>query len=71
MIVFDWIFKNWLMIAAIVPIFLAFAYAIAKRTKTKKDDKIVKEAIGVWGEVVKFISDMRSAFTKPKENTKK
>jgi len=69
MVVIDWILENWMVIVIITPIVLAFAYAIAKRTKSTKDDAIVEQAIGIWGEVIKFVKDMQAAFAKkPTDN---
>tara|TARA_R110001606_G_C15251820_1_gene637450 strand:+ start:632 stop:850 length:219 start_codon:yes stop_codon:yes gene_type:complete len=71
MVAIDWILENWMVIVVVTPIVLAFAYAIAKRTKTTKDDAIVEQAIGIWAEIIKFVKDMQGAFAKkPTENKK-
>jgi len=69
--IWNWLVEWWPALVIGIPIVLAFAYAIAKRTPSKKDDVIVENAIGFWGEIVKFVNDMRGAFKKPEETKQK
>ena len=67
--VWNWLVENWIVITVAAPIVLAFLYAIAKRTKTTKDDEAVSFLMGLWKDIVSFVTDMKNAFSQtPKKN---
>lgn len=64
----NWLVDNWVVIVAVVPVVLAFLYAVAKRTKTTKDDEAVSFLMGLWKDIGSFVTDMKNAFNQPKKS---